>query len=452
MRLPPEGARWLVTLRFGAAGAVFLATTVAWALGVLPRPLPLYVIGGIILSYNVLFKLSQRDWAVTRQGVERNIFLQILFDLAALTMLLYFADLAENPFLAYFVFHMIIAGMYLRGNRPYIVAAVATLLMGSLMLLLYLGWIPRFALEFRGAADPRQHDGLRCLAVFVAIASTLWLAVYFTTAIRRYVDQAHAKLRQEEKLLGIGQLVAGIAHQIANPLDGMQNCLRRIAEETRDDPQLAEYVRMMMAALDRIERTARRVQSFALPRGIALQPTDVNAVVEATLALLGDVRGASLRVCTELSEVPLAEGDPYTLQEVLFNLCTNALAAMPGGGTLTLRTRPLGGRDDDQMNSVAVEVSDTGVGIPRVHLEKIFEPFFTTRADSGGTGLGLGLCRMLISEMGGRIEVQSTVGKGTVFTIILNPAENVSRRGVSPSVLAEGRPNSRPTFPSTCEL
>ena len=89
---------------------------------------------------------------------------------------------------------------------------------------------------------------------------------------------------------------------------------------------------------------------------------------------------------------------------MLFNLCTNALNAMPKGGTLTLRSYALGSKDEDQMGSVAIDVSDTGVGISRVDLERIFEPFFTTRADSGGTGLGLGLCRMLISEMGGRIE------------------------------------------------
>ena len=73
------------------------------------------------------------------------------------------------------------------------------------------------------------------------------------------------------------------------------------------------------------------------------------------------------------------------------------------------------------MDSVAIEVSDTGVGIPRDQLEKIFEPFYTTRADSGGTGMGLGLCRMLISEMGGRIEVRSSLGHGTTFTVLLNP-------------------------------
>jgi signal transduction histidine kinase len=414
----------LVTLRFWACAGIFLATTLAWALGVLLNPVPLYVVGGVVLGYNILFQLSQRDWGVSQQVVERNIFLQVLFDLVALTMLLYFSDLAENPFRAYLVFHMIIAGMYLRGNLPYIVAAVATGMLGGLMLFQYVGWIPRFPLYYEGAAvAPRPIQGLYLLAEFVALASTLWIAVYFTTAIRRYVDRAHAELRQKEKLLGIGQLVAGIAHQIANPLDGAQNCLRRIADDIKDDPRLNEYVQMMFSALDRIEQTARRVQSFALPRGITLQPTDVNAVVEATLPLLETARTENIRVETELGRVAQVQGDPYTLQEVLFNLCTNALAAMPRGGTLTLRTRPLGDRDDDQMNSVAVEVADTGVGIPRVHLEKIFEPFFTTRAQSGGTGLGLGLCRMLISEMGGRIEVRSAVQKGTVFTIVLNPVE-----------------------------
>ncbi len=193
----------------------------------------------------------------------------------------------------------------------------------------------------------------------------------------------------------------------------------------RDDPQATEYVQMMVSALERIERTAKRVQSFALPKGITLQATDVNAVVEATLPLLETAGHRNVQIRTELARVPMVQGDLYTLQEVLFNLCTNALAAMPHGGTLTLRTYPLGDRDDDQMNSVAVEVADTGVGIPRVNLEKIFEPFFTTRSESGGTGLGLGLCRMLISEMGGRIEVRSNLQQGTVFSVVLNPVETV---------------------------
>jgi signal transduction histidine kinase len=144
--------------------------------------------------------------------------------------------------------------------------------------------------------------------------------------------------------------------------------------------------------------------------------------VEGTLQVLGPSPGRNIRIVTELGEVPPVRGDPYTLQEVLFNLCTNAIAAMPRGGVLTLRSIALGRNDEDQMGSVAAEVEDTGVGIPRVELEKIFEPFYTTRAESGGTGLGLGLCRMLISEMGGRITVRSVLGQGTTFTVILNPS------------------------------
>ena len=415
----------MVKLRWLACVAVFGMTWLTSSvLHVIANPLPLYFVACAIAGYNLLFILYQRNPAAGEGDVERNIFWQIAFDLTALTMLLYFTDLPRNPFLFFFVFHMIIAGMYLRGWAPYFFAAFSTGMVGSVMLLEYFGWIHRFAVKYpsdvNGAAP---LDGLYLLGVFAALASALWITVYFTTSIRRYVDRAHAEIRQKEKMLGIGQLVAGIAHQIANPLDGMQNCLRHIGERVKNDPHLTEYVQLMAEALERIERTAKRVQAFARPRGITLQSTDVNQAVQATLDVLGPSHEKNIQIRTELGDVVPVQGDPYTLQEVLFNLCTNALAAMPRGGTLVLRTYSLGRMDEDQMGSVAIDVSDTGVGIPRVNLEKIFEPFFTTRADSGGTGLGLGLCRMLISEMGGRIEVRSALGQGTTFTVILNPAD-----------------------------
>jgi nitrogen-specific signal transduction histidine kinase len=432
MKLPPEGARWLVSLRWLACVILLVTIWIASAvLAVLPNPAPLYVIALGMAGYNLLFARSQRDWSAGERNVDRNIFYQVLCDLIALALLLYYADLPRNPFLFYFAFHMIIAGMYLRGRTPYFFAGLASALVGGIMAMEYLGWIPSNPLHFPSDPAPpgsRPLDGTYLVGLFAAFASTLWIAVYFTTSIRRYVDRAHAELRQKEKLLGIGQLVAGIAHQIANPLDGLQNCLQRIGERVKSDPHLTEYVELMAEALERIERTAKRVQAFARPHGISLQRTDVNAAVEATLKILGTSHDKNIRIDCEPGHVPPAQGDPYTLQEVLFNLCTNAIAAMPHGGTLTIRTFALGHRDEDQMGSVAVEVSDTGVGIPRVHLDKIFEPFFTTRSESGGTGLGLGLCRMLISEMGGRIEVRSVLGQGTTFTVILNPTEDTAQK------------------------
>jgi len=428
MKLSSEGILWFVRIRWLACAAVFVTTWLTSSvLAVVPHPMPLYLVGCAMAGYNLLFEFGRRR-AAGEVNVERNILLQVSCDLIALTLLLYFTDVSRNPFLFFFVFHMIIASMYLHGSTPYFFAAAAALLVGAVMLAEYFGWIPAFPLQF--PSDPElpsaRLDGMRLLGVFVAFASTLWITVYFTTSIHRYVDRAHAEIRQKEKMLGIGQLVAGIGHQIANPLDGVQNCLRRIGERVKDDARLTEYVQMMTEALGRIESTATRVQAFARPRGIEMQSTEVNAAVEATLQVLRADDRPNIGIETRLNDVPPVQGDPYTLQEVLFNLCTNALAAMPDGGTLTLRSYALGRKDEEQMGSVAVDVVDTGVGIPRLHLEKIFEPFFTTRGESGGTGLGLGLCRMLISEMGGRITVRSALGQGTVFTVVLYPAENAT--------------------------
>jgi len=426
MRLSPEGARWFIRLRWLACAAALLTVWfTSSVLGVVVHPLPLYLVVGGMASYNLVFEWSQRRTLAGDLNVDRSIFRQIACDLVALTFLLYFSDLSRNPFLFFFVFHMIIASMYLHGWIPYLVAAMAVGLVGAVLLLEHAGWIPVFPLRYPTDAGPptaRTVDGLYLVGLFVAFASTMGMSVYFTTSIHHYVDRAFADFRQKEKMVGIGQLVAGIAHQIANPLDGVQNCLQRVGERVKDDLRLTEYIQMMAEALERIERTAKRVQAFARPRGITLRPTDVNHAIEGTLAVLGTNHGPNIRVETELGEVALVLGDHYTLQEVFFNLCTNALAAMPRGGTLTLRSYALARTDEDTADCVAVEVGDTGVGIPRVEMERIFEPFYTPRGEAGGTGLGLGLCRMLINEMGGRMTVQSALGQGTTFTVILHTA------------------------------
>jgi signal transduction histidine kinase len=429
MKLSTEGARWFVHLRWLACAIVFSSVTIGWLLEVIPAPLPLWSVGAGMVFYNLAFWLYQRRLNSLQENVDYQIAMQVFCDVCALALLLYFSDLARNPFLYFFTLPMIIAGMYLRGRTPYYLAAFVTLLVGSIMGLEYQGYLPRFPVRFPGESPPPLVAGY-LIATFIAFVSTLWITLYFARSIRAYVDRAHEELRQKEKMVGIGQLVAGIGHQIANPLDGVQNCLRRIGERVRDDARLTEYVQLMEEALDRIEKTTKRVQSFARPRGIELEATSVNAAVEATLQLLGPQHKEGIAIETVLGEVPLVRGDAYTLQEVLFNLCMNAIAAMPGGGELRLRTLTLGPRDDLNPGAVAIEVTDTGVGIPRGNLERIFEPFFTTRADSGGTGLGLGLCRMLISEMDGRIQVQSALNHGTTFTVVLPRADPAAKEAV----------------------
>ncbi len=426
MRLPLEGARWFVHVRWIACILVFLLTTIGSLLGLLPDPRPQFLVGAGVVAYNLVFWWRQRSLGATQQNVDRHIAAQILCDIIALSCLLYFSDLPRNPFVFYYALPMIIAGMYLRGATPIGFGVLVTLIVGVALSLEYFGLLPRFPVHY-SQEPPAPLGGFYLLILFSALSSSLWITLYFAVSIRKYVDRAHQEIRQKEKMVGIGQLVASIGHQIANPLDGVQNCLRRIGDHVKDDPHLSDYVKMMEEALDRIEKTTKRVQSFARPRGIQLQPTSVNAAVETTLQLIGSRRADKIAVETDLGEVPPVLGDPYTLQEVLFNLCMNAIAAMPDGGKLSIRTYVMGPHDEAP-GHIGIDVSDTGTGIPRGQLEKVFEPFYTTRAESGGTGLGLALCRMLTAEMDGQIQVQSTLNAGTTFTILLQRAESVARQ------------------------
>jgi signal transduction histidine kinase len=288
-------------------------------------------------STTAAFWWQQWRWGATQQNVDRHIAAQVFCDILALSCLLYFSDLPRNPFLFYYVLPMIIAGMYLRGWAPVGFGILVTVVVGAIIVLEYQELLPRFPMRY-SVEPPEPLRGAYLWTLFLALSSSLWITLYFAVSIRMYVDRAHEQIRQKEKMVGIGQLVASIGHEIANPLDGVQNCLRRIGSHVKDDPHLVDYIKMMEEALDRIEKTTKRVQSFARPRGIQLQPTSVNAAVEAVLELIGLQRGDEIAVETDLADVPLVEGDPYTLQEILFNLCMNAIAAMPDGGRLTLRT------------------------------------------------------------------------------------------------------------------
>ena len=143
MKLPPEGARWLVSLRWIACATVFFVIWLTSSiLHVVPHPLPLYLVAVAMVAYNLAFLWNQSDAAAGEVNAEKNIFLQAILDLAALTLLVYFSDLPRNPFLFFFLFHMIIASMYLRGWAPLVLAAVVTCTVGGIILLEYLHWIP----------------------------------------------------------------------------------------------------------------------------------------------------------------------------------------------------------------------------------------------------------------------------------------------------------------------
>ena len=147
---------------------------------------------------------------------------------------------------------------------------------------------------------------------------------------------------------------------------------------------------------------------------------DIADIIQDTLALIrGQAKMSNVDIVTDCPPgLPAVSIDADEMKQVFVNLINNALFAMPKGGSLSIRCR----RDKDGMPAkdvVAVELEDTGMGIPEAHLDKIFDPFFTTRTDGGGSGLGLSVSYMIVQKHNGRIEVESEVGKGTKFKVIL---------------------------------
>ena len=230
------------------------------------------------------------------------------------------------------------------------------------------------------------------------------------------------RIAQSEKLAAIGQLAAGVMHEINNPLATIGACADAVRGRAEDaGPQVAEgieeYLRIVDTEVQRCKRIVEGLLDYSRPKKAALAPVALNAVVEETLFLLKHHdRFKRLELRRDLADgLPEVEANGEQLIQVFMALMLNAMDAMETRGTLTVRT----GRNPGRADEICVAFSDTGTGIARADIQKIFEPFYTTKPQGRGTGLGLSICYAIIAEHGGRIAVESQLGHGSTFTVFL---------------------------------
>ncbi|MBI4013190.1 MAG: HAMP domain-containing protein [Candidatus Rokubacteria bacterium] len=236
---------------------------------------------------------------------------------------------------------------------------------------------------------------------------------------QRQLEDRHAtEIRRAEHLAALGKMAAGIAHEINNPLAGMQNCVRTLSRGARDERQRVQYLELLQEGLGRIGRTVGQLLNFARESPPRLTRTDLASVIERSLALVEHEMAARKITCSRSVDpgLPALLADPRQLEQVFLNLLMNALEAMPTGGTLTIGT---GWRQRGTDLCVEARVSDTGGGILPGNLSRIFDPFFTTKEVGRGTGLGLSVSYGIVRAHGGVIDVQSEVGQGSTFSVIL---------------------------------
>jgi PAS domain S-box-containing protein len=222
------------------------------------------------------------------------------------------------------------------------------------------------------------------------------------------------QIRNSEKLASVGRLAAGVAHEINNPLGGILNCLYNLRKGALSPSRQEEYRVSMEDGVRRVQTIVRQLLDFSQQHEPAFALTDIHHVVDRVLVLTTHLFAPN-RIVLETrfgQGLPNVMVDRHMIEQVLMNLVLNAVQAMKDGGMLTIRTSVAEG-------VCLIEVCDTGSGIPPAVLPRIFDPFFTTKSEGEGTGLGLSVSLGIVERHGGKILVDSEVGKGTIFTLCL---------------------------------
>ncbi|MFQ5543380.1 MAG: PAS domain-containing sensor histidine kinase, partial [Nitrospiria bacterium] len=234
---------------------------------------------------------------------------------------------------------------------------------------------------------------------------------------RKFIEE---QLIHTEKLTSIGRLAASVAHEINNPLDGIQNCLDIIQKNPGNITKANTMFELISEGIERIAFIVRRLLIFSKHHKLKMEIIDLNEVVERSLLLIKhkiEDQGIEL-VSHQDRSLPKVFGDPYNLSQVFINILINASDALDGksGGRIGIETEV---PNQDSNPSAQVRISDNGCGISEENLERIFSPFFTTKDTEKGTGLGLSISRKIIEEHGGKITITSKSSQGTTVSVLL---------------------------------
>jgi signal transduction histidine kinase len=234
--------------------------------------------------------------------------------------------------------------------------------------------------------------------------------------------RTQSQIMQSEKLAAVGQLAAGVMHEINNPLATISACVAAIDGligqlTPQQKAGVEEYLEIIDKEVDRCTRIVDGLLDFSRPKGKTKGKVALNALVDETLFLLKHHQWFKRLKLNRVLDpsLPTTAGNAEQLTQVLMALMLNAVDAMDDRGTLTVRT----GRNPNRADEVWVEIEDNGIGIPRAEQSKIFEPFYTTKPPGRGTGLGLSICYGIVEDHRGRIEVDSQPGRGSTFRVYL---------------------------------
>jgi signal transduction histidine kinase len=232
------------------------------------------------------------------------------------------------------------------------------------------------------------------------------------------LESRQEQLVQSRKIAAVGTLTSGIAHELNNPINNISLILESLVEDgmTMGKSERLRLFQEAMAQTDRASETVKNLLEFSRASHPKMENISIEEIVDKTVRLVkNELRLNNIKFSKKVGdEIPEMTVDRSGIQQVLLNLFINSIQAMPKGGDLKVLIRL-----SDSLKEVLIDIEDTGEGIPSDQLNNIFDPFFTTKREGEGTGLGLSVSYSIIKKHRGRIEVKSTLGQGTCFSIYL---------------------------------
>jgi signal transduction histidine kinase len=273
------------------------------------------------------------------------------------------------------------------------------------------------AINKKGSVSFDKHD-LRLFTVFSSLAAAALQNASLYSDLKDKMMELKATQEQlihSTKMAAIGELSANVAHEINNPLTSVLGYTTHLLKTLPLPEAPRQILKMMEQETLRVRKIIRNLLDFARHKPSWKQPADIALPLRETVALVqGTADSASVAILEEYPPSPIMVNiDHNEMKQVFINIVNNALHAMPEGGKLRIRV------DRMREKELVVKISDTGNGIAPEHLDKIFEPFYSTKNSGDGTGLGLSISYRIVRNHGGRIEVESKVGEGSTFSVIL---------------------------------
>jgi len=378
----------------------------------------LYTLYGIIF---VLFGLSL-FYSLIRSHVQRYdlfAYVQVAIDSVVVTIVIFVTGSLDSVFSFLYLVIIIYTSILLYRKGSLIIATLCSLLYFSLVQAEYLGWIHPF--DFRDTLATSNYDW-QYILYKVVITAVACFAVAFLSSLlaeqarrtRKELYAMSARVQRVEKMAAVGEMGAGLAHEIKNPLASITGCIQLLRDELPYDAGRDKLMRIVLREADRLSALVGNFLLFARPPSGKSSPISLDQAIPETISLFEKDERCRERISFRRSGQKglWVAMDPDHFRQVLWNLLLNAVEAIAGSGWIDVRV------ESTKTNQVSIRISDSGCGIPQEDLSHIFDPFFTSKPD--GTGLGLSIVHTILESHDGWLEVESEDGQGTTFTVILN--------------------------------